>query len=53
MDLNPIRAKVADSVTSSKHTSIRKRGKAVCGDLDAAALPLKPLVGCQSSNLPT
>ena len=52
-DLNPMRAKVADSVTSSKHTSIRKRGKAVRGDLTAAALALKPLLGCQSFNLPT
>jgi len=52
-DLNPIRAKVADSVSSSKHTSIRKRGKAVRGDLKAGAQPLKPLMGCQSYNLPT
>ena len=53
LDLNPMRAKVADSVTSSKHTSIQIRGKAVRGDLKAAALPLKPLLGCQSYNLPT
>ena len=52
MDLNPIRAKVADSVTTSKHTSIRIRSKAVRGNLKAA-LPLKPLMGCQSFNLPT
>jgi len=53
VDLNPIRAKVADSVTSSKHTSIRIRGKAVRGNLRAAAQPLNPLMGCQSYNLPT
>jgi len=53
VDLNPIRAKVADSVTSSKHTSIRVRGKAVRGNLKAAAQPLNPLMGCQSYNLPT
>jgi len=53
VDLNPIRAKVADSVNTSKHTSIRIRGKAVRGNLKAAALPLKPLMGCQSYNLPT
>jgi len=53
LDLNPIRAKVADSVTTSKRTSIRIRGKAVRGNLKAAALPLKPLMGCQSFNLPT
>jgi len=53
VDLNPIRAKAADSVTSSKHTSIRKRGKAVRGDLKAAALTRKPLLGYQSYNLPT
>ena len=53
MDLNPIRAKVADSVTTSKHTSIRIRGKTVRGNLKTAALPLKPLLGCQSYNLPT
>jgi len=53
VDLNPIRAKVADSVTTSKHTSIRIRAKAVRGDLKAAAQPLKPLTGCQSFNLPT
>jgi len=29
VDLNPIRAKIADSVTSSEYTSIRIRGKAV------------------------
>jgi len=29
VDLNPIRAKIAESITSSKHTSIRMRGKAV------------------------
>jgi len=53
VDLNPIRAKVAESVTSCKHTSVRIRGKAVRGDLKAAAQPLKPLLGCQSYNLPT
>ena len=53
VDLNPIRTKVADSVTSSKHTSIRIRDKAVRGDLKAAAQPLKPLLGCQNYNLPT
>ena len=53
VDINPIRAKVADSVTTSKHTSIRIRGKAVRGNLKAAAQPLKPLLGCQSYNLPT
>ena len=53
VDLNPIRAKISDSVASSKHTSIRIRGNAVRGDLKAASLPLKPLLGCQSYNLPT
>jgi len=53
VDLNPIRAKVADSITSSKHTSIRIRDKAVRGNLKAAVQPLKPLMGCKCYNLPT
>ena len=53
VDLNPIRAQVAESDTSSKHSSIRIRGKAVRGNLKAAAQPLKPLLGYQSFNLPT
>ena len=38
MDLTPIRAKVAESVSSFTHTRIRIRGKAVRGDLKAAAI---------------
>ena len=53
VDLNPIRAKVADFTTSSKHTSIGIRGKALRGNLKAAAQQLKPLLGCQSYSLPT
>jgi len=53
VDLNPTRAKVSDSVTSSKHTSTQIRGKAVRGDLKPAAQPLKSVVGCQSYNLTT
>jgi REP element-mobilizing transposase RayT len=53
VDLNPIRAQIADSTATSKHTSIRQRGKAIRGDLKAAQQALKPLLGCSRVHLPT
>ena len=40
--LNPLLARIANSVSSSKQTSVPQRGKAIRGDLKAATKPLGP-----------
>ena len=45
VDLNPIRAGIADDLEGSDFTSIRQRLRALEGDEGLAVEPLKPLVG--------
>jgi hypothetical protein len=52
IDLNPIRARTANTLRGSKYTSIRKRAIATEGDLKRANAPLKPLLGCMSFHTP-
>jgi hypothetical protein len=52
VDLNPIRARTANNLRGSKHTSIRKRAIATEGDLKQANAPLKPLLGSMSFHTP-
>ncbi|MGH8676926.1 MAG: hypothetical protein ACREUQ_01075 [Burkholderiales bacterium] len=50
--LNPIRAGIAKSVESSKHTGVRQRIKAVRKDPTLATARMRPLAGVISTNFP-
>ena len=52
VDLNPIRAGIATSVTLSKHTGIVKRAKALPKQPALATQALTPLAGIISANFP-
>ena len=52
VDLNPIRAGIAISVTRSKHTGIVKRTKALAKEPALATQALAPLAGIISANFP-
>jgi hypothetical protein len=51
-DLNPIRAKAANTIATAKYTSIRKRNQAIEKNPQVAHAPLRPLLGCRSANMP-
>ncbi len=51
VDLNPVRAKMAQGVSTSKHTSVQARFQAIRNDPQEAHKPLLPIVGVQSFNL--
>ena len=52
VDLNPIRAKIATSVTTSTHTGVVKRAKALAQNASLAEQALTPLAGMISANFP-
>ena len=52
VDLNPVRAKVASNIATSRHTSVKLRNYHLLKNLERANQPLMPLVGVQSFNLP-
>jgi REP element-mobilizing transposase RayT len=45
VDLNPVRAGIADSIETSDHTSVQARAKALRDDRSLADAPLRPIVG--------
>jgi hypothetical protein len=52
VDLNPVRAKIAGSVSTSMHTSARKRGKQIRGEPTLASKPLQPIAGVKMFTAP-
>jgi hypothetical protein len=52
VDLNPVRAKIAGSVSTSMHTSARKRAKQIRGELALANKPLRPIAGVNMFTAP-
>jgi hypothetical protein len=52
VDLNPVRAKIADGVSKSKHTGVKRRYRAISKDPNKATQRLLPLSGYASSHCP-
>ena len=52
VDLNPIRAGIAPSVTRAKHTGIARRAAALSAEPTFATQALAPLAGITSANFP-
>ena len=53
VDLNPVRANVADGISTSRYTSIKVRHLEILRGQTKASEPLMPLIGVQSFNVPT
>jgi REP element-mobilizing transposase RayT len=52
VDLNPVRAKIAKGVSSSRYTSVKGRNRQIQRDSELANQLLRPLIGCRSFNMP-
>ncbi len=52
VDLNSVRAKIASSISTSRYTSVKVRNQQLSKNPERANLPLMPLVGVCSFNLP-
>ena len=52
VDLNPVRAKIASNITTSRYTSIKLRNQQLRKNPERANQPLIPLIGARSFNLP-
>ena len=52
VDLNPVRAKVARNIATSRYTSVKLRNQQLRKNPKRANQPLMPLVGVRSFNLP-
>jgi hypothetical protein len=52
VDLNPIRADIAPGLNRSKHTTVRKRHRAILRQPNLAKQPLLAMVGANSFNAP-
>ena len=52
VDLNPVRAKIANNIATSRYTSIKMRNQQLQKNPERANQPLMPLVGVRSFNLP-
>ena len=53
VDLNPVRAKIAEGISTSRYTSINARNLEILRDQSKAHGPLMPLFGVKSINVPT
>ena len=53
VDLNPVRANIAEGISTSCYTSIKARNLEILRNQSKASAPLMPLVGVKSLNLPT
>ena len=52
VDLNPVRAKIASNIATSRYTSVKLRNQQLRKNPERANQPLMPLVGVKSFNLP-
>jgi hypothetical protein len=52
VDLNPVRAKVAKGISSSRYTSVKQRNRQIQKHAELAKQPLLPLIGTKSFNMP-
>jgi hypothetical protein len=52
VDLNPVRADIAKSVSTSSHTSVHRRYEQIRQSIAHANRPLAPLAGVKSANVP-
>ncbi len=52
VDLNPVRAKIASGISTSRYTSVKMRNQQLRKNPERAHQPLMPLVGVRSFNLP-
>ena len=52
VDLNPVRAKIASNIATSRYTSVKLRNHQLRKNPERANQPLLPLVGVRSFNLP-
>ncbi len=52
VDLNPIRAKIASNIATSRYTSVKMRNQQPRKNPERVNLPIMPLVGVRSFNLP-
>ena len=52
VDLNPVRAKIASNIATSRYTSVKLRSQQLLKNPERANQPLMPLVGVRSFNLP-
>jgi hypothetical protein len=52
VDLNPVRAKIANSVSTSKYTGVRLRNKAIRKEPSKASQRMLPLFGFKSAQCP-
>jgi hypothetical protein len=53
VDLNPVRANIAEGISTSRYTSIKARNLEILRDQSKASEPLMPLIGVKSFNVPT
>ena len=53
VDLNPVRAKIASNIATSRYTSVKVRNQQLRKNPECANQPIMPLVGVCSFNLPT
>jgi hypothetical protein len=52
VDLNPVRAKIANGVSSSRYTSVKVRNRQIQKNSEQANQLLRPLIGTRSFNIP-
>ncbi len=52
VDLNPVRATIANNITTSRYTSVKMRNQQLLKNPERANQPLMPLIGVKSSNVP-
>ena len=52
VDLNPVRAKIASNIATSRYTSVKIRTQQLLKNPERANQPLMPLIGVRSFNLP-
>jgi REP element-mobilizing transposase RayT len=52
VDLNPVRAKIAKGVSSSRYTSVKARDRQIQQNSEQANQLLRPLIGTKSFNMP-